>query len=209
MRSSRDDLIVDRASLNHDLQQSSSIHRMVTQVGLNKYLQQLLPLTSGKPLARALLLAFLCRSHMFWVYPWEQEGASLAARGATPPLRRTGLRAVSSLPCHVRQSSISTRLTHVVTRAPQAIRRTTRAPARRATESLSSSALPSAPTAATNGRAPPRTEGRAPRRSRASRRGQCCRGRRRWRRGRGLSRRGRARATSSRRRLTPQRCRST
>ncbi len=88
---------------------------MVTQVGLNKYLQQLLPLTSGKPLARALLLAFLCRSHMFWVYPWEQEGASLAARGATPPLRRTGLRAVPSLSCHVRQSSISTRLAHVVT----------------------------------------------------------------------------------------------
>ena len=70
---------------------------MVTQVGLNKYLQQLLPLTSGKPLARALLLAFLCRSHMFWMYPWEQEGASLAARGAPAPPRGTILRRVSSV----------------------------------------------------------------------------------------------------------------
>jgi hypothetical protein len=38
------------------------------EVGLNKYLQHLLPLANARPLARSLLLSFLCRSHHFWAY---------------------------------------------------------------------------------------------------------------------------------------------
>ena len=35
------------------------------EVGLNKYLQLLLPLANAQPLARSLLLSFLCRSHHY------------------------------------------------------------------------------------------------------------------------------------------------
>ena len=42
---------------------------------LNRYLKAMVPICERNHRARALLLAFLCRSHMHWLYPSQQAAA--------------------------------------------------------------------------------------------------------------------------------------
>ena len=46
------------------------------QLALNAYLQKLLEIGLLQPVARGIILSFLCRSHMFWAYP-EQSHRTL------------------------------------------------------------------------------------------------------------------------------------
>ena len=42
------------------------------QFVLNRYLQELLAYCAARPAPRALLVSFLCRSHIFWEYPMQR-----------------------------------------------------------------------------------------------------------------------------------------
>mmetsp|Transcript_20156 Transcript_20156/g.33462 ORF Transcript_20156/g.33462 Transcript_20156/m.33462 type:complete len:336 (+) Transcript_20156:166-1173(+) len=72
-----------------------SFVRSRRQFALNRYLQQVLPLTDTKPLARAIILSFLTRSHMYWEYTSPPRKAMIAAADCFD--RSTGNTAASAV----------------------------------------------------------------------------------------------------------------
>ena len=58
------------------------------EYSLNRYLQAALPAAEPSPRGRALLLRFLCRSHMHWLYEPDARAARCRACATSPPAPR-------------------------------------------------------------------------------------------------------------------------